>query len=84
MSFFLQFPSGVVNLEPGEDNDLTSRRIAKLLIDEPWVQLRVTHAVDQEVQYTQWTVMTRDEHGVPESIVCRQFDGSLTLLNNGV
>lgn len=77
--YYLAFPSGIIDVPVNEDNDTTSRQVAELLIDEPWVQLHAHHAPGQ---YTQWTVMERDAIGVPLQIACHEFDGTMGLLSN--
>lgn len=79
--FFLAFPNGQVdiNLEDYPDDMDQAREVMRILLEgEPWVQLRAHHAPDN---YTQWTVMKRDERGVPLQIMCQEFDGNFELMN---
>ena len=80
--YFLAFPSGTVDFNHDDDPDAMAkaREVMEILLEgEPWVQLHAHHAPGY---YTQWTVMTRDEYGVPLQIMCQEFDGNMELISN--
>lgn len=79
--YYLAFPNGTVEFDPDDHPDDMSRarEVMQILLEgEPWVQYHAHHAPGQ---YTQWTVMKRDERGVPLQLMCQEFNGNMELIN---
>lgn len=79
--FVLETPSGIDILDGDLSiEDITLEVMACLLNDqEPWVRL---WAESQREWITQWAVMERDKDLVPVKILAREFDGTVTLIEN--
>ena len=80
MIFFLETPEGSTELE-GELSveDIAIEGMTVLLNGQEWARLWVA---GQREWLNQWTVMERNESGCPQWIACREFDGTMTMIDN--
>lgn len=77
---YLGSPSGHFTVDDNASDENVAEAVMRLLIDgELWVQLWYE---DNPALVTIWTVLSRDEAGVPMHIASDEFDGTMEIINN--
>jgi len=76
----LETPSGNVSLGEDPDHDDIALEIMACLLNDqdPWV--RLWYSSDSHWT-TQWTVIERNEDGIPVIIASSEFDGETQVIN---
>lgn len=77
---YLGIDGGVIPVEDDASDEEIAGAVMRLLVaGEPWVQLWHENRPDL---VTRWTVLSRNELGVPMQIGSQEFDGTMEVLNN--
>lgn len=71
---------GVVPIEDGTaDEDVAKQVMRLMIVGEDWVQICYNN---NPSVYSRWTVLSRDERGVPLQICSQEFDGTMEIISN--
>lgn len=74
---YLETPSGMLGVVGNPSRPLLSKWITDLLLEDDWVKLGSNFGGI----LAEWTVMARDDHGVPDVVAFAACNGTTELLD---